>query len=97
VSSVINSSKRDWVFCLILAVITLLAYNPAWHGGLVWDDEQNIATPELRSPDGLRRIWFVPRTTQQYYPLLHSSYWLQERLIVSVSWALWLTRGIRIL
>ena len=73
-------SKRDWFFCLILAVVTMLAYQPAWHGGLLWDDDANIATPELRSLDGLRRIWFVPRTTQQYYPLLYTSYWLQQRL-----------------
>ena len=72
--------KRDWFFCLILAVVTLLAYQPAWHGGFLWDDEANITSPELRSLDGLRRIWFVPRTTQQYYPLLHTSYWLQQRL-----------------
>src|SRR5882724_4711816 len=73
-------SKRDWFVCLILAVVTMLAYQPAWHGGLLWDDDANIASPELRSLDGLRRIWFVPRTTQQYYPLLYSSYWLQQRL-----------------
>jgi len=72
-------SKRDWFFCLILAVVTLLAYQPAWHGGLLWDDDFNVATPQLRSLDGLRRIWFVPRTTLQYYPLLYSSSWLQER------------------
>jgi protein O-mannosyl-transferase len=71
--------KRDWFFCLILAVVTMLAYQPAWHGGFLWDDEAHIATPELRSLDGLRRIWFEPRTTQQYYPLLYSSSWLQER------------------
>jgi tetratricopeptide (TPR) repeat protein len=72
-------SKRDWIFCLILAVVTLLAYQPAWQGGLLWDDDFNVATPQLRSLDGLRRIWFVPRTTLQYYPLLYSSSWLQER------------------
>jgi tetratricopeptide (TPR) repeat protein len=72
-------SKRDWFVCLILAVVTMLAYQPAWHGGLLWDDDFNIATPELRSLDGLRRIWFEPRTTQQYYPLLYTSSWLQER------------------
>ena len=53
-------SKRDWFFCLILAVVTMLAYQPAWHGGLLWDDDANIASPELRSLDGLRRIWFQP-------------------------------------
>jgi len=71
--------KREWFLCLILAVVTMLAYQPAWNGGLLWDDEANIASPELRSLDGLRRIWFEPRATQQYYPLLYSSYWLQQR------------------
>jgi len=60
-------------------VVTMLAYQPAWHGGLLWDDDANIASPELRSLDGLRRIWFEPRATQQYYPLLYTSYWLQQR------------------
>src|SRR5438874_2690064 len=78
-SSVISWWQRDWFFCLILAVVTMLAYQPAWHGGLLWDDDANIASPELRSLDGLRRIWFEPRATQQYYPLLYSSSWVQER------------------
>jgi protein O-mannosyl-transferase len=73
-------SKRDWFFCLILAVVTVMAYNPAWHGQLLWDDD-NCTTPlELRSLDGLRRIWFQPRATAQYYPLLYTSYWVQQRL-----------------
>src|SRR5438094_317588 len=78
--SVMSWWKRDWFFCLILAVVTMLAYQPAWHGGLLWDDAAHVGGPELRTLDGLRRIWFVPRTTQQYYPLLHTSYWLQQRL-----------------
>jgi len=76
-----NWSKRDWFFCLILAVVTMLAYQPAWQGGFVWDDDANIASPELRSLDGLRRIWFQPRATQQYQPLHYSSSWLQQRLL----------------
>src|SRR5215831_3062517 len=73
--------RSDWFFCLILAVVTMLAYQPAWHGGFVWDDAANIASPELRTFDGLRRIWFVPRATQQYQPLHYSSSWLQERVV----------------
>ena len=61
-------------------MVTILAYQPAWHGGVLWDDEPHIGGAELRTLDGLRRIWFVPRTTQQYYPLLHTSFWLQQRL-----------------
>ena len=61
-------------------MVTILAYQPAWHGGLLWDDD-NCTTPrELRSLDGLGRIWFQPRATAQYYPLLYTSYWVQQRL-----------------
>jgi len=75
-----NWTKRDWFFCLILAVVTLMAYNPAWHGQLLWDDDNCSTPPELRSVEGLRRIWFQPRATAQYYPLLYTSYWVQQRL-----------------
>src|SRR6476660_8219375 len=76
-----NWTKRDWFFCLILAVVTMMAYQPAWHGQLLWDDE-NCTTPlELRSLDGLRRIWFQPRATAQYYPLLYTTYCVQQRLL----------------
>jgi protein O-mannosyl-transferase len=75
-----GSKRGDWFFCLILAVVTILAYQPSWHGGLLWDDD-NCTTPrELRSLDGLGRIWFQPRATAQYYPLLYTSYWVQQRL-----------------
>src|SRR6266516_2783593 len=74
-------SKLDWFFCLILAVVTMLAYQPAWHGGLLWDDDNCTTPPELRTLDGLRRIWFVPRAIAQYYPLHYSSSWLQQRLL----------------
>src|SRR5437773_12577368 len=53
-SSVMSWWKRKWFFCLILAVVTMLAYQPAWHGGLLWDDDVNITSPELRSLDGLK-------------------------------------------
>jgi tetratricopeptide (TPR) repeat protein len=75
-----GSKRGDWFFCLILAIVTILAYQPSWHGGLLWDDD-NCSTPrELRSLDGLSRIWFQPRATAQYYPLLYTSYWIQQRL-----------------
>src|SRR5438034_3619666 len=73
-------TKRDWFFCLILAVVTVMAYHPAWHGGLLWDDDECVTPRELRTLDGLRQIWLVPRAAGQYYPLLFSSYWLQQRL-----------------
>jgi tetratricopeptide (TPR) repeat protein len=76
----VGQRRSDWFFCLILAAVTILAYHPAWHGQLLWDDDECITPPALRTLDGLRRIWFVPRAAGQYYPLLFSSYWLQQRL-----------------
>ena len=73
-------TKRDWFFCLILAVVTLMAYSPAWHGQLLWDDDNCTTPPELRSVEGLRRIWFQPSATAQYYPFLYTTYWVQQRL-----------------
>jgi tetratricopeptide (TPR) repeat protein len=63
---------------IFLAV--LLAYWPALRGGLLWDDTGHITAPRLRSLYGLWRIWFDLRSTQQYYPLLHSAFWLEHRL-----------------
>src|SRR5215469_1554199 len=57
---------------------TLIAYLPALHGGLLWDDDHHVTSPELQSLHGLWRIWFEPGATQQYYPLLHSAFWFER-------------------
>lgn len=57
------------------------AYFPALQAGFIWDDQPgHVTKPELQSPGGLGRIWFELGATQQYYPLLHSAFWLQHRL-----------------
>lgn len=61
-------------------VAVLLAYTPALHGGLIWDDGAHITPASLQSLRGLWRIWFELGATQQYYPLLHSAFWLEHRL-----------------
>lgn len=69
----------SWIWWLILGC-SLIAYWPALTGGLLWDDSGHITRADLRSLDGLRRIWFEIGATQQYYPLLHSAFWLEHRL-----------------
>jgi len=34
----------------------------------------------MQSVEGLRRIWFEPGATLQYYPLLYTSFWIQHKL-----------------
>lgn len=49
-------------------------------GGFLWDDNAHVTRSELRSTAGLVRIWFDVGATQQYYPLLHSAFWIQHKL-----------------
>src|SRR5437870_5100597 len=73
-------ARWKWlIFGAVLIAATLIAYRPAWHGGFVWDDDAHITRVELRSAEGLRRIWFEVGATQQYYPVVHSSFWLMHR------------------
>jgi protein O-mannosyl-transferase len=69
-----------------LLLATLAAYQPAWRGGFLWDDDAHVTEAALRSWDGLRRIWFDLGATQQYYPLTHSAFWVMHRL-----WGDWTT------
>ena len=67
---------------LALAVFgaTLAAYWPALRGGLLWDDAAHITARSLRGWAGLGKIWFHLGSTQQYYPVLHSAFWVEHRL-----------------
>jgi len=70
---------RGAVFALLFGTL-LLAYWPSLRGGFLWDDDGHVTSPALQSWEGLWRIWFEPGATQQYYPLLHSAFWLEHAL-----------------
>jgi hypothetical protein len=76
-----GSTDLDWwwtVGGLVAAV--LLAYLPATAGQFQWDDDAHVTRPDLRALGGLARIWTDFGATQQYYPLLHTAFWLEHRL-----------------
>jgi len=64
----------------LLFCATLIAYLPALRGGLLWDDDHHLTSPELQPLHGLWRIWCDLGATQQYYPLLHSAFWIEHRI-----------------
>ncbi len=68
------------VVALAVPALVLAAYWPALGGGLLWDDDAHVTQPALRSLHGLWRIWSEPGATQQYYPFLHSLFWVEHRL-----------------
>lgn len=66
-----------WV-CTLIVLVTALAYWPALSGGFIWDDNGHVTRADLRDLSGLFRIWFEFGATQQYYPVLHSAFWLEH-------------------
>src|SRR5207302_926470 len=38
---------RIYLFVLLLAAVTIMAYRPAWNGGFLWDDDAYITNNEL--------------------------------------------------
>lgn len=65
---------------LLIFGMVLVCYWPALFGGVLWDDPAHITRLDLRSWSGLARIWSDLRSTQQYYPVLFSAFWLEHRL-----------------
>jgi tetratricopeptide (TPR) repeat protein len=75
-----SSYLRNIALALLLLAVTLAAYWPSIHGGILWDDDAHMTRPGLQSIGGLGRIWFQWGATQQYYPLLHSAFWVEHHL-----------------
>ncbi len=67
------------IYALLLG-LGIIVYFPALGGQLLWDDSGHVTRPDLRSLAGLGRIWFEFGATQQYYPVLHSAFWLEHLL-----------------
>src|SRR5580658_1590861 len=73
-------SFRDIALAALLLGATLIAYSPALNGEFLWDDDGHVTKAALQSLHGLWRIWFEVGATQQYYPVLHSAFWIEHRL-----------------
>ena len=69
-----------WVAGGVVFALTLAAYWPALRGGFIWNDADYVTRAALRSWQGLGRIWWDVGATEQYYPLLHSAFWVEHRL-----------------
>lgn len=72
------SSIPSWWLWLALFVAAFAIYWPALRGAFLWDDDGHVTPVALRSLGGLGRIWFDLGATQQYYPVLHSAFWLEQ-------------------
>src|SRR5688500_8691294 len=75
-------SPRDFaLWAGVLFLLALTIYSPAIRGEFLWDDDRHVTrNATLRSADGLRRIWTERFATPQYYPLTHTTYWIEYQL-----------------
>src|SRR4051812_43923594 len=71
-----------------LFLLTIAVYIPVIRTGTyIWDDDGHVyANKTLLTSQGLHDIWFKVSATQQYYPLVFSSFWIEHRL-----WDFWPT------
>lgn len=75
------SNVRAIVPAVLLLALAVCAYVPATHGGFIWDDDRYVSeNPALTHPAGLRAIWLRPGATDQYYPLVFTTFWVEHRI-----------------
>jgi len=103
-----GGSNRGWLLGLLLVLATVLAYQPAWQGGFLWDDDFYLTQNRmLFEPGGLKQIWFS-LDTPLYYPLVFTSFRLERalwglhptgyhwvNLLLHAASAVWIWRGLR--
>lgn len=66
---------------LLFLAAVVIAYVPAIRAGYIWDDPRYVTENEaLRSVGGLGRIWFDIGATIQYYPMVFTTFWAEQRI-----------------
>lgn len=79
--TITTTKWHGWYSGLALFVTAAVVYVPALGGHFVLDDDDYLTNSvPLRSLDGLRQIWFQPGALPDYYPLTHTTFWVQYHL-----------------
>lgn len=80
-ATMVNWSPQQSRLALALVALTCLVYVPVLWAGFVWDDDDYVVeNASLRDTTGLVRIWTDPLATPQYYPLVQTSFWIEQHL-----------------
>lgn len=68
------------IFLILLGIAVVVAYLPAIQGGFIWDDDDYVLeNPVLRTSEGLATMWTDPTSIPQWYPLVHTTFWIEFR------------------
>ena len=75
----LTRENAPWI--LFLVAITIVAYQPAWNAGYIWDDDVYVTGNQLlTASDGLWRIWFSLDSPSQYFPLVYTTFRFEHAL-----------------
>src|SRR5260370_35258807 len=70
--------QRHWLRALFLVAAIVLVYYRMWQAGFIWDDDDYVVLNQtLRGLSGLGQIWFKLGAGPQYYPLVHTIFWVE--------------------
>ena len=77
----LSTRQLKWAGAAAIVLATFLCYWPALRGQFIWDDDRHVSeNRNLLDLNGLRRIWFRWGATPQYYPMTHTSFWIEHQL-----------------
>ncbi|MGA2583640.1 MAG: tetratricopeptide repeat protein [Tepidisphaeraceae bacterium] len=64
-----------------LLLICILAFAATFRNGFIWDDDHHVTENiQLLSLQGLHNIWLTFTSEPQYYPLTHTTFWIEYHL-----------------
>ncbi len=76
-----NSRRQALLPSVILLTLVALAYSPIFRAGYIWDDPDYVVNNlTLRNLPGLWHMWTDPLSIPQYYPLVHTTFWIEYHL-----------------
>ncbi len=75
------AARSDRLAGAAILALAVLAYLPALGCGWIWDDNANVTQCRaVQTWGGILEIWGNPRLIQQYYPLTHTTFWIEHKL-----------------
>ncbi|MDO8733786.1 MAG: O-GlcNAc transferase, partial [Elusimicrobiota bacterium] len=76
-----NRLWRQWFAIGLIIITTLGVYSNSFKNEFIWDDDRYVTKNfTLSTFDGLKKIWFKPGSTIQYYPMTFTSLWVDYHL-----------------
>jgi protein O-mannosyl-transferase len=76
----VRPSQKQWLWGLLLLVVTCVVYLPVLHATLIWDDSFMVTDNRmLRTPSGLWDIWFTNKPAD-HIPVTLTLFWVQYQV-----------------